>query len=312
MMRFRFVRLFSPYFTTMQRPLKSSTLALGVALLLCLALFMFPWSPSTQPGGFSLTLDLDDSEGDQAVSSLDLLPDQPISIQIFGTDIQNTSGISVCFRYDGTQVAYEGFDPGEALPNANASVEQDSISVRIDVSSVSGPTTMNGGWIGTVRFRITAMFSDTETWLVHAELARGGQTEAVSPALGVALQVVARPSPDFDGNGQVGFSDFVAFGDAYGSRPGDETYRAKYDLNGDGSIGFDLAADFVGASAGHAHPSGRHFFRVCRTSQRRDSLELRHRQRRDRQCGRPGGRRQNGDSDHDAPYRGDYLHAYGQ
>ncbi len=32
----------------------------------------------------------------------------------------------------------------------------------------------------------------------------------------------------------------------------------------------------------------------------------------DEQCGRPGRRRQNGDSDHDAPYSGDYLHPYGQ
>ena len=31
----------------------------------------------------------------------------------------------------------------------------------------------------------------------------------------------------------------MAFGDAYGFRPGDENYSAKYDLNGDGNIGFD-------------------------------------------------------------------------
>ena len=214
-------------------------LAFGIACLVWLVLFISPWSSSTQPSGFSLALDLDDAAGDQAVSSLDLIPDQSFSIQIFGSDIQNTRGISMRFRYDGTQVSYEGFDPGEALPDANALVEEDSTSVRIDVSSLSGSATVNAGWIGTVRFRTTALFSDTEIWLVHAELSRGGGSEAISPALGVALQVTAPPSPDFDGNGLVGFSDFVAFSDAYGSRPGDENYSAKYDLNGDGSIGFD-------------------------------------------------------------------------
>ena len=182
------------------------------------------------------------TEGDQGVSSLDVSPGQVVPIQVFGVDIQNATGISVRFRYDGTQVAYEGFNPGEALPNAHAIVQQDTTSVRIGVSSLSGSATVNAGWVGTVRFRTTASFTDTEVWLVHAELARGGETEAISPALGVALQVAASPSPDFDGNGLVGFSDFVVFAGAFGARKGDGKYEAVYDLNGDGSIGFD---DFV-------------------------------------------------------------------
>ena len=217
-------------------------LTIGAACLVCLSLFIPPWSPSTQPAGFSLALDLDDAAGDQAVSSLDVSPDQVVSVQIFAMDIQNATGISVRFRYDGTQVAYEGFNPGEALPNAHALVRQDTTSVRIGVSSLSGSATVNEGWIGTVRFRTSAAFSDTEVWLVHAELARDGETEAISPALGVALQVTAFPSPDFDGNGQVGFSDFVAFAGAFGARLGDGKYVAAYDLNNDGGIGFD---DFV-------------------------------------------------------------------
>ena len=214
-------------------------LTVGIVVVIGLSLFIPPWSPSPQPVSFSLALDLDDTAGDQAVSSLDLLPDQSFSIQIFGSNIQNATGISVRLAYEATQLVYEGFDAGEALPDANTLVEQDSTSVGIDVSSLSGSATANAGWVGTVRFRTTASFSDTEIWLVHAELARGGGSEAISPALGVALQVTAFPSPDFDGNGQVGFSDFVAFGDAYGSRHGDETYSAKYDLNRGGSIGFD-------------------------------------------------------------------------
>ena len=98
---------------------------------------------------------------------------------------------------------------------------------------------MNTGLVGTVRLRTTAAFSDTEIWLVDAELARGGQTETISSAIGVALQVAAPPSPDFDGNGVVGFSDFVAFAGAFGAQRGDGKYVAKYDLNNDGSIGFD-------------------------------------------------------------------------
>ena len=215
---------------------------IGIVVVIGLSLFIPPWSPSPQPVSFSLALDLDDTAGDQAVSSLDLLPDQSFSIQIFGSDIQNATGISVRLAYEATQLVYEGFDAGEALPDANTLVEQDSTSVGIDVSSLSGSATANAGWVGTVHFRTSAAFSDTEVWLVHAELARGGETEAISPALGVALQVTAPPSPDFDGNGLVGFSDFVAFAGAFGARKGDGKYEAVYDLYNDGTIAFD---DFV-------------------------------------------------------------------
>ena len=48
--------------------------------------------------------------------------------------------------------------------------------------------------------------------------------------------------PDFDGDGTVGFGDFVKFSARFGVSRGDDGYDARYDLNGDGSIGF---ADFV-------------------------------------------------------------------
>ena len=213
-------------------------------VLMCLALFISPWSSSTQPSGFSLALDLDDAAGDQAVSSLDVSPEQVFPIQIFAMDIQNADGHihALRIRCDPGGLIYEGFDPGEALPSAHAIVQQDSTFIGIGLSSLSGSATVNTGLVGTVRLRTSAAFSDTEVWLVHAELARGGETEAISPALGVALQVTALPSPDFDGNGQVGFSDFVAFAGAFGARLGDGKYVAAYDLNNDGGIGFD---DFV-------------------------------------------------------------------
>ena len=47
---------------------------------------------------------------------------------------------------------------------------------------------------------------------------------------------------DFDGDGTVGFGDFVKFAAKFGLSQGDDGYDARYDLNGDGGIGF---ADFV-------------------------------------------------------------------
>lgn len=50
------------------------------------------------------------------------------------------------------------------------------------------------------------------------------------------------PTPDFDGDGTVGFSDFVQFAAKFGLTQGDPEYDARFDLDGDGAIGF---SDFV-------------------------------------------------------------------
>ena len=50
------------------------------------------------------------------------------------------------------------------------------------------------------------------------------------------------PNPDFDGDGTVGFADFVLFAGAFGLSRRDDGYDARYDLDGDGTIGF---SDFL-------------------------------------------------------------------
>ena len=220
--------------------------ALVIVSVLSLALLISPWSLSTQTSSFSLALDLDDAEGDQAVSSLAVSPDQVVPIQIFGSDIQDASSLSARIAYDSTQVVYERFDAGDVLPDAQALVEQDSSSVQINMAS-DGSATVNTGLVGTLRFRATDAFSETEVRLVRAELGRGEQSEAVALSLSVALQVAAPPSPDFDGSGLVGFADFVLFAGAFGYREGGEQYDAKYDLDSDGEIGFDDFEVFAGS-----------------------------------------------------------------
>ena len=44
--------------------------------------------------------------------------------------------------------------------------------------------------------------------------------------------------PDFDGDGTIGFGDFVKFAEKYGLGQGDDGYDVRFDLNGDGEIGF--------------------------------------------------------------------------
>ena len=50
------------------------------------------------------------------------------------------------------------------------------------------------------------------------------------------------PTGDFDGDGTVGFPDFIQFAREYGAREGDEGFEARFDLDSSGDIGFP---DFI-------------------------------------------------------------------
>ena len=189
------------------------------------------------PTNFSLSLDVDGTAGDQAVTSLNTSADQVVAIQIFGTDIQNANGVSVRFEYDASQVTYDGFDPGNVLLSAQALPEQGTGFVQIGIVSFGGQATANSGLVGTIRFRTTAAFSGASIRLVRAELGRGGRFETITPNVHVDLQLQAL-TPDFDGDGRVGFSDFLLFGSQFGARQGDGRYEARFDLDSDGAIGF--------------------------------------------------------------------------
>ena len=191
---------------------------------------------------FSLSLDLDGSEGDQSVSFLAVSPGRVVLIQIFGADIQNARGLSIRVGYDSTQVVFEAFDVGDMLPNAESLVARDSTFVEVGLASPGGQATVDSSLVGTLRFLTTDAFSETEIRLAGADVVRGEPPEAMTRSVSVALQIAGPPDPDFDGNGMVEFADFVLFAGAFGYREGDEEYDAKYDLHGDGGIGF---ADFV-------------------------------------------------------------------
>ena len=57
--------------------------------------------------------------------------------------------------------------------------------------------------------------------------------------------VEAVATSDFDGDGTVGFADFLLFVEQFGFSREDEAYQARFDLDGDGMIGFSDFLIFV-------------------------------------------------------------------
>ena len=191
---------------------------------------------------FSLSLDLDSSDRDQYVSMLNVSPGGAVPIQVFGADIRGTRSLDLRVGYDATQVVFAGFDVGDALPNVTALVKQDSTFVEMGFASLGRRATVDSGLVGTVRFRTTDAFLETEIRVAGVDLIRGDHPEAMTRSVSILLQAVAPPSPDFDSSGRVDFADFVLFARVFGSEEGEGKYEGRYDLNSDGGIGF---ADFV-------------------------------------------------------------------
>ena len=204
---------------------------------------LWDMSPYITPlTSFSLSLDGDGAAGDQAVTTLEVSPGPVATIQVFGRGIRQADGISARFEYDSAQVAYEDFDAGGVLPNAQvlAVPSTNPTAVEINLVSFGGQATADRGMVGTIRFRKMSAFSGTTLRLVRAELGRGTQRERVTFVdTHITLQPAAAAlTPDFNGDGRVDSADFVLFTAQFGLRQGDPGYDAWYDLDGDGTIGF--------------------------------------------------------------------------
>ena len=63
----------------------------------------------------------------------------------------------------------------------------------------------------------------------------------------IILPTPSPANPDFDGDGVIGFADFLLFVAYFGLSQGDEGYDARFDLDGDGTIGFGDFLVFVNA-----------------------------------------------------------------
>ena len=134
-------------------------------ILLTIATFLIHPSSLSAQNRFSLSLDANNAAGDQAVTSVNTSPDQVVSIQIFGANIQNANGLSARFEYDATQVVYDSTRAGNVLPNAQVLLTQGANPTFVEISVVSfgDQAAVNTGLMGTVRFRTTTGFSGTSS-----------------------------------------------------------------------------------------------------------------------------------------------------
>ena len=91
-------------------------------------------------------------------------------------------------------------------------------------------------WKGTMCFAALALLA----FVCHAAIGAGPNDDsATSTTVSIdASEDDTASIPDFDGDGTIGFGDFVKFAAKYGLNQGDVGYDAQFDLNDDSKIGF--------------------------------------------------------------------------
>ena len=205
-----------------------------------------------------------------AVLSLDLIADGGAGN---GADDGVTSG-TVSGR--GTTIAIEIFATGVRTSLIGMTLEFDfdaSLLSFVKAENSAFPLTLPEGSTGTNFATRNPVTLASSGFLARAEFATVSDVAAREFSIGIesvtlsenttssdelittsVITFNASPSPDFDGDDFVGFTDFLIFAQVFGSERGDGTYEARIDLNSDGSIGF---TDFLifAQSFGSAPPS---------------------------------------------------------
>ncbi len=157
-----------------------------------------------------------------------------IAVEVFATGVRTSlAGMILKFDFDASLVSYEEVE-NSAFP---LSLPEGSIGTHLAASS---PVTLAAsGFLARAEFTTVADVTGRE-FAIGIESVTLAESPTSSDELRTSSEVTfnSAPSPDFDGDDFVGFSDFLIFAGAFGSRQGDGRYNAAQDLNSDGSVDF--------------------------------------------------------------------------
>ena len=163
-----------------------------------------------------------------------------IAIEVFATGVRTSLiGIELKFDFDASLVRFV---------KAENSAFGISVTERGNLGSRSPVTLASSGFLARAEFETVADVTGRE-FSIGIERVTLAESVTSSDVLRTTSVIVfnATPSPDFDGDGTVGFSDLLIFAASFGTGEGDSGFEARFDLNGDGHIGFADLLIFAGA-----------------------------------------------------------------
>ena len=173
-----------------------------------------------------------------------------IAIEIFATGVRTSLiGVTLEFDFDASLLSFVKAE------NSAFSLTLPEGSTGTHLATRNPVTLASSGFLARAEFTTVSDVAARE-FSIGIESVTLAESTTSSDEL-ITTSVItfnASPSPDFDGDDFVGFTDFLIFASVFGSQQGDGTYDARIDLNSDGSIGF---TDFLifAQSFGSAPPS---------------------------------------------------------
>ena len=124
----------------------------------------------------------------------------------------------------------------------------DSGNPTLSMLSLSALTVPASGYLGLIDLNVSRALTSSDVLAVPSASTAGPggvQNLDVSQAMLTFTAAAACPG-DFDGNGMVNLSDFLAFAGAFGTRSGTTNYDARVDMDGNGAIDLSDFLAFAG------------------------------------------------------------------
>ena len=134
---------------------------------------------------------------------------QEIVVEVVGREIEGVSGFSAQINFDATQLSFDGFVSGDAIPDfTGLNIAEESGRVVIGGASVRGVASATKGQLGVVRFRVLDGFtSDATISLGTVSISAQGATAnvdgtsqvVIGPAIAEGLVLDADLTPGHQG-----------------------------------------------------------------------------------------------------------------
>lgn len=241
---------------------KITVTAGGVTEDLTIQLLPFSETDPTPQSLAAVVLDLNTQLGDQGQRSTSA-PNvgDTFTIDIVATrDAVGLAGYQVVLEYDATHFKFERFDVTGIFDGASPINIPETGRISINAAFLgTGPTTESSGSMGQATFSVLEGFNaPSSIALTSAVFSTGTSQETLElgAGSGVAIGIASTttPSSDFNGDGEVGFPDFIMFAQAFGATSGDAKYDARFDLDSSGDIGF---SDFITFAQAFGKPASK-------------------------------------------------------
>ena len=198
-------------------------------------------------------LDLNTAAGDQSQRQTFTIPESGSTITIDVAVVEggaNRAGFDILLNFDASQIAYQTAESVDLFDGAFLMLSLESGRVGLTGLLLENKTDRSAGSIAHITFSILDDFpGESRVSLEYALLGTalridsiqvGTQSSVVT--LGGEISTVILGKPDFDGDGIVGFTDFILFASGFGAASGDQSYNPILDLDQSGDVGF---ADFL-------------------------------------------------------------------